>query len=150
MNKGRFKKLIQNLYTIVRELEGMFPGRRFTLDGHMVGSIGEAFADYHYGVELYPPSHKVHDGVADGVQIQIKTTQKTGVEIKHKPDKLLVFKLEKDGDLREIYNGDGKRVWGFLSKKKPNDRGEKSISISQLSKLNREVPVELRIPRARD
>ena len=32
---------IRALYTIVNELEIAYPGRRFTLDGHMIGSIGE-------------------------------------------------------------------------------------------------------------
>jgi hypothetical protein len=30
----------------------MFPGGHFTPDGHMVGSIGEAIAAYHYGIDL--------------------------------------------------------------------------------------------------
>ncbi|MGL5504982.1 MAG: DUF6998 domain-containing protein, partial [Aeromonas veronii] len=37
----RFQRLVQQLYSTVEELEEMFPGRLFTPDGHMVGSIGE-------------------------------------------------------------------------------------------------------------
>lgn len=32
---------ICKLYAITRELELQFPGRKFTPDGHLVGSIGE-------------------------------------------------------------------------------------------------------------
>jgi len=36
--------LFQELYSIVDRLEELFPGRRFTPDGHLVGSIGEVLA----------------------------------------------------------------------------------------------------------
>ncbi|WP_312692528.1 DUF6998 domain-containing protein [Caproiciproducens sp.] len=32
---------IKDLYTITNDLEEMLPGHHFTLDGHLVGSIGE-------------------------------------------------------------------------------------------------------------
>jgi len=35
---------IQELYSIVNELEDTFSGRKFTLDGHLVGSIGEVLS----------------------------------------------------------------------------------------------------------
>ena len=47
------KTQVQKLVEIVAELEAEFPGRHFTLDGHLVGSIGEVMAAYYYGIELY-------------------------------------------------------------------------------------------------
>ena len=44
---------IKALYAISRELEQLFPGRHYTPDGHMVGSIGEALAASCYGLEMY-------------------------------------------------------------------------------------------------
>jgi hypothetical protein len=38
----RFSELLKQIYSAVEQLEAMFPGRHFTPDGHMVGSIGEA------------------------------------------------------------------------------------------------------------
>ena len=35
---------IKILYSISQELEDLFPGRHYTPDGHMIGSIGEALA----------------------------------------------------------------------------------------------------------
>lgn len=32
------------IYLAVAELEGLYPGRKFTPDGHLVGSIGEVVA----------------------------------------------------------------------------------------------------------
>jgi hypothetical protein len=42
---GELPNLISQLYELVDQLELMFPGRLFTPDGHMVGSLGEALAD---------------------------------------------------------------------------------------------------------
>ncbi|MEY3457412.1 MAG: hypothetical protein RL215_569 [Planctomycetota bacterium] len=44
MDLVRFPQLLRDIYAAVDELERMFPGRHFTPDGHMVGSIGEAFS----------------------------------------------------------------------------------------------------------
>ena len=67
---------IRKIYEITRELEEMYPGRHFTPDGHMVGSIGEVIAAEEYGLELFEASHPVHDARAqDGKLVQIKATQ---------------------------------------------------------------------------
>ena len=34
-------ELVKSLYKVVEQLEAIFPERKFTLDGHLVGSIGE-------------------------------------------------------------------------------------------------------------
>ena len=34
-------EIIQDLFETVRELELRYPGRKFTVDGHLLGSIGE-------------------------------------------------------------------------------------------------------------
>ncbi|GEM_PF-2796755 len=47
--------LVENLYRIVEELESTFPSRKFTLDGHLIGSIGEVLAAFAYKLDLLPP-----------------------------------------------------------------------------------------------
>ena len=49
------------MYEIVNELEQHFPGRHFTLDGHIVGSLGEVLAEYRYDLELFTASAERHD-----------------------------------------------------------------------------------------
>ncbi len=44
--------LLGTLYRIVDRLEALFPGRKFTPDGHLVGSIGEALAAHMFGLDL--------------------------------------------------------------------------------------------------
>ena len=43
------KEKVAELLRIVDELEERFPGRKFTLDGHLLGSICEAFT----GLDFY-------------------------------------------------------------------------------------------------
>ena len=48
----RTPTLIRKIYALVDQLETKHPGRHFTPDGHMVGSLGEAYAEETYGLTL--------------------------------------------------------------------------------------------------
>ena len=61
---AKMRTLIRQLYAVVAELEKEFEGRRFTPDGHLVGSIGEVVAAYAFGLKLLPASNERHDAVA--------------------------------------------------------------------------------------
>ena len=62
---------IKALYAISRELEQLFPGRHYTPDGHMVGSIGEALAASCYGLELFTAGAETHDAKAPDEAVAI-------------------------------------------------------------------------------
>ena len=100
---------VQHLLHIVHSLEQTFKGRHFTLDGHLVGSIGEVLASYHYGIRLYEASTAIHDGeVLDGRKVQIKMTQGDTIVISEQPDYLIALYMDrKTGEVQEIYNGPG-------------------------------------------
>src|SRR5580704_19671100 len=51
---AKMRTLIRQLYTVVAQLEEEFEDRRFTPDGHLVGSIGEVVAAYAFGLKLLP------------------------------------------------------------------------------------------------
>ena len=53
----KLRDLIRQLYTVVAALEEEFEGRRFTPDGHLVGSIGEVVAAYAFNLTLLPASN---------------------------------------------------------------------------------------------
>ena len=75
---ARTAVLVAQLHAIVLELEGMHPGRKFPLDGHPVGSIGEAAAEALFGLTLVEPSSTGHDAIAaDGRKVEIKATYGT-------------------------------------------------------------------------
>ncbi len=140
---------ILDLYKVTNRLEELYPGRHFTLDGHLVGSIGEVYAADRYGIELFPASSKAHDGTApDGRLVQIKATQRTSVGINEKPDFLIVLSINEKGELDEVYNGPGEPVWSLFENKKRPKNGQYQISLAKLRKLNEEVSNEDRIPSA--
>jgi hypothetical protein len=70
------KRLLEDLCAASERLEALFPGRKFTLDGHLVGSIGEAVVAYMFDLNLARSSSQGHDAYApDGRQVEIKFTQ---------------------------------------------------------------------------
>ena len=64
MNHEKFQLHVKALYQLVKEFEQMFPGRPFTPDGHMVGSIGECLVADAYNLELMPLSNKGYDALS--------------------------------------------------------------------------------------
>ena len=135
MDETEFPALIRELYGVVRRLENMFPGRHFTPDGHLVGSIGEALASHYYGVELAPASTQGYDGTRDGKRIEVKATQGSAVALSSGPEHLLVIKLLPDGSFEEHYNGPGAQVWDLLSNRKPTKNGQQQVRLSVLKNL---------------
>ena len=142
-------ELVREIYRIVGELERLFPGRRFTPDGHMVGSIGEVLAQHMYDLELLPPSYETHDAKSRlGELVQIKATQVKGVSLSSEPSHLLVLKLEKTGHVHVIYNGPGALVWNAAGKTQKN--GQRPISLAKLTGLMDKVDSAQRLPLARE
>lgn len=144
----KFKALVARLYETVNELEAMFPGRHFTPDGHMVGSLGECLVADAYGLELLTASNKGFDAVSSGgIEVEIKATQSNSVSFRHKPAHAIVIKILKDGSFEEIYNGPGGLVWAEFEGKALPSNGQYQISLSKLKKLNDTVDSSLRLMR---
>jgi hypothetical protein len=110
----RVRRLIRDLYRVVAELNAEFvsEGRKFTPDGHLVGSLGEVLAAYAFNLELLPPSTGVHDAKTDDEKfVRVKLTGgRAGVSLYEKAEYLLVLQLQKD-QIRLIYNGEEILCW---------------------------------------
>ena len=139
------KEKVQQLIGIVKELEKDFPGRHFTLDGHLVGSIGEVMASYFYGIELYAASAVAHDGEIEGKKVQVKITQQEDIVINHEPEYLIALYLNKNGEVYEIYNGPGKEPWNSASKR--DSHNNRHMRVNKLMELDQDVPDDMRIKR---
>ena len=134
---------IKALYDISRDLESLFPGRHYTPDDHMIGSIGEAL---HYGLELFSAGTETHDAIARNERlVQIKATQVNGVSLSSEPEYLLVLKIHPDGTFSEIYNGPGALVWAHCGKLQKN--GQRKISLNKLQELQSENAAAERLDR---
>jgi len=147
MDAKRFPELLEAIYDAVDGLEEMFPGRHFTPDGHMVGSIGEALAAHHYGLVLADASAECHDGVCGERQVQVKATQVGKVAISSEPQHLLVLRIARDGTFTEEYNGPGALVWALVKDKKRPKTGQYQVQLSTLRRLMVGVPSSLRLQR---
>ncbi len=148
MDHDKFQELIKQLYSTVSELEFMFLGRRFTPDGHMVGSIGECLVADAYGLNLQTASNKGFDATTqDGKEVEIKATQSKSVAFRSKPEHAIIIKILPNGTFEEAYNGHGHLVWQqFLGKKLPSN-GQFQISLNKLKELNKQVGDSSRVPR---
>ena len=125
---------IQQLYQIVDELEAAYPEKHFTLDGILMGNLGEVYAAERYGLRLLPEASKTHDAItADGKYVQIKTTQGRHIGLYEEPELLLVLQVQRDGTFTEIYYGTGKAAWEHAGKRQKN--GQRYISIARLKEL---------------
>lgn len=149
-------RAIRDLYAIVDRLEDecVEHDRHFTLDGHLLGSIGEVYAAERHGISLYASSKKAHDGWkvdADGNrhEIQIKVTQTRAkrkvVPISHRPDYLIVLLVDEDGAFDEVYNGPGIKVWDLVKDKPLPTNGQYQVTLSKLRALDAEVHEEDRV-----
>lgn len=116
------KQQVQKLIKIVSELEAEFPGRHFTLDGHLVGSIGEV----------------------DGRKVQIKISQQDNIVINHEPEFLIVLYLNKNGNIYEVYNGPGKCPWETASKR--DSHNNRHMRVNKLMEFDKFVSDDERIP----
>ncbi len=140
MDHQKFQANVRNLYAIVQALETMFPGRPFTPDGHMVGSLGECLVADAYDLELMAPSNQGYDALAkDGKRIEIKATQGNRVAFRSCPEHTIIIRIMKDGTFAECYNGPGQIIWRqFVDRKLPSN-GQYKIAISKVKSLNQQV-----------
>lgn len=135
---------IHDLYAITNRLNNLYPGRHFTPDGHIVGSLGEVVAADYYGLKLFIASEPIHDAEdPKGRLVQIKATQGTRVALNEEPNCLIVLLIHPDGSFEEIYNGPGKQVWEACGKQQKTS--QRPISLTKLRILNQSIPVTEKI-----
>lgn len=141
-------RIYKDMVSEVEKLEKLFSGRSFTLDGHLIGSIGEAAAVYYYGITLVETNKKAIDGVYQDKTVQIKTVQQDSVSLDFsnikEPDYLLVLYLNKSGNVYEVYNG----PWDIIQKEalKANSHGYTHFRVNRLLEISKSVDPKKRIP----
>ena len=136
MNENELQKIIIELWGIVERLENNYreDDKKFTIDGHLLGSIGEVYAKEKFKLKLLKNSEKTHDAEDELTKekYQIKITQRNKVGLRNEPDNLIVIQIDKTGMPKIIYKGIGKPVWDLIKGKKAE---QKFISLTQLGKI---------------
>jgi hypothetical protein len=135
----RLEPLIRDLYAARNALKAECSDFPFTLDGKLIGDLGEAIAMHDLGLERLPPGSALHDfKTADGRLVQVKTTQAAregqGVGLglnKQSFQQLLVLQLSEEGTYSVLYDGPGHYIDEARRHKK-----SASLSVGQLRRLN--------------
>jgi hypothetical protein len=124
------------------ELETAY-GRRFTIDGHLLGSIGEVVARDELGIALYGMGRKGHDGLCKTRgEVQIKITAKRSIGLRHSCNHLVVLKMDQYGKEAEIvYDGPGAPVWALVAHKKVPSNGQFSVSLAAIEGVKKKAAI---------
>ena len=101
---------ISQMLRVVDQLRDAYPKKKFTLDGRLVGDLGESLVENSYDVMLFEDLKARHDGkTSDGRLVQIKATMQSSLTfpVDHSPDYYLGIQIHHDGTFTEIFNGPG-------------------------------------------
>jgi hypothetical protein len=121
---------IARIYQAAADLEALYPNRKFTPDGHLVGSIGEVIAAEALGLTLYPMSQPGHDAYDSNGDAQIKMTAGTSIAMYATCDRLIVLRVVSPEEAEIVYDGPGQPMWEKAGKMGRN--GQRVVSLSRL------------------
>lgn len=135
---------IKKLLKIVEELRKTYSCKRFTLDGRLVGDLGEVIVEQNYELKLYEkivPKYDGEDSLRRKVQIKATFHDTLGFPCKMEeiPDYYIGIKLYNDGSFEEIYNGPGSNIWELIKDRRGTKNGLHAISVNSLRKINENV-----------
>lgn len=141
---------VRQLLGIVEKLCVSYPKKKFTLDGRLVGDIGEVLVEDAYDLELFEDLKKHHDAeCSDGRLVQIKATMKKSLTFPadHIPNYYLGVQIHSDGSFDEVFNGPGAIAWEAVKGRAAPKTNLHSVQISALKKLQAKVVAGDKIPR---
>lgn len=130
----KLPKPVADIYRAVEQLSAAYPGRKFTPDGHLVGSIGEVIAAEALGLTLYNGSHPGHDAYDANGDVQIKMTAGKSVALYSTCTRLVVLKIVNPEEAEIVYDGPGEPAWDKAGKMQKN--GQRTISLAKLKALS--------------
>ncbi len=141
---------VKQMLAIVQRLQRSFPKKKFTLDGRLVGDIGEILAEQAYDLTLFEDIQKHHDAKTPGGRlIQIKATMQKSLTFPadHIPNYYLGIQVYPDGSFSEVFNGPGAVAWEAVKRRKLPKTNLHSVSVAGLLALNKSVDRKDRIAR---
>jgi hypothetical protein len=120
--------------------------RQFTIDGRLVGDIGEVIAKERFKINLDETSRSKFDAkTLDGQDVQIKATFKDKLTFKY-PDGLFIgLKLHEDGSADIVYNGPAHYIAKYYKRTAGDNKGLLSYSINILRIINKTIPENERV-----
>ena len=147
MSQDAITDALKMIFDAIERLKEAFPNRAFTIDGRLVGDVGEVIAALEYDLVLHEVSQPTHDATtSDGRNVQIKATFKDSLTFKTVPDYYLGLKLYPDGRHEEVFNGPGRIIYDRYARRKGVGVVLLSFPIAELRRLSNDIPANERIP----
>ncbi len=139
---------IKQLLAITQKLKVKYINKQFTLDGKLVGDIGEVLAAEKYGLILLNENAPIHDAKEEstGRMVQIKASFKGNsyfpFGVDRIPEYFLSLVISETGEITELFNGPGQYVYdNYIIKNNLKGYRNSYYTLSEgvLKKLNAEV-----------
>jgi hypothetical protein len=148
MSRKRIEEALGHIFRGIGMLQTEFSQRRFTIDGRLVGDIGEIIAAADFDIQLDDVSQAVHDGrTPAGHGVQIKATFQNDLTFKTTPEFYLGFKLFQDGRHEVVFNGPGQIIFDHYAHRVGIGSKLLRFPNSVLKKLSADIPDNLRVPK---
>lgn len=142
------QKAIQQLCKITTKLKNTHKSKKFTLDGRLVGDLGEVLAEENYKITLFNKIKHLYDATTfDNKMVQIKASFKNMLTFPtdHVPELFLGLKINSDGSFDEIYNGPGKYIKALIGKRKSPYNRLHLLPLKKLSEISARIPQKEKI-----
>jgi hypothetical protein len=135
------KSALDSIFLGIEMLKKTYSNKRqFTIDGRLVGDIGEVIAERDYDLELDKSSKAKHDGTTPkGLRVQIKATFQSSLTFKGEEGLYLGLKLHRDGSYEEIFNGPAKLISQHFSGRDGINKKLLSFPIKKLVEIQKKV-----------
>lgn len=141
-----YQKLLQIQKALRKEtLSEGEPRRQFTIDGNIIGDIGEMMAEKYYQIALHKKQQKASDAhtlCQERIPVQIKCsfigTRYTYRKYPEETILYLALQIHSNGDIEEVYNGNNNFIQDYLVEESEGKRQEttRGASKAQLLRAN--------------
>lgn len=146
-------KEIQELLNITASLKKQYQGTLdFSLDGRLVGDIGEALVSEKFDIKLYGKNEPNYDGFHRPTKKQVQIKASMAYNFSYPFDRdlehYIAVHIKPDGQLEVLYNGPGKPINDFLklNKRKSYRKIWTGITANHLRYLDSQTPSGDRLP----
>lgn len=87
------------------------PALKFTLDGRLIGDIGELLAVEHFGIVPQKKQEAGLDGIdPDGRQVEVKTTRLDSIAFRKIAERVICIKIHGDDQWEILFDGHGSQI----------------------------------------
>jgi hypothetical protein len=132
--KAALEHLDQGVEMLRNAANKYAPDLQFTLDGRLIGDIGELMAVEHFGISPQQRQKTGYDGTdPENRQVEIKTTRLSAIAFRKIAERVICIKIHGTSHWEVIFDGPGSRIAKEFPKaafKKGNQTVQRNIPAS--------------------